>query len=122
MIIAVLLFSMILVLCVYESMSVKRLCKIKSEEIDRCEALYSEDREACIKATNTFLKEWEKKQIKLVLFINHAAVDEISIEATRLPALAENADTGDFYACCSLIRRSLDVMKNDQRITLDSFY
>lgn len=121
-IIAIFLLIVVLFVCGFENIFINRFCEKKQEEINDCREVFYSDRNLCEKKTETFKKEWDKKQITLIMFINHSIVDDITKESTRLPSFVKTADEGEFFAACDLIERALEQMKDDQRITIDSFY
>ena len=50
------------------------------------------------KATETY---WIATEQKVTLFVDHKSVDEIGAAVSRLAALAENDDPGEFLSECS---------------------
>ncbi len=99
---------------------INKTIKKETEQLEKCKTSFQNGENE--KNAEEFKKEWDTLHGKLALFVNHGLLDGISSEATALPVYAKEKESADFYACIAKIERFFEQIKDEERITPESFY
>lgn len=109
---AIILFSVFAV-CIVSHIYVKKAC---AETIENIENYYNKKISADVLESN-----WKKQKEKMELFVNHGFLDDISMNIGQLTIdNAENKD--EFFIAYKNILTDLQLIKEDQKLAMHSFY
>lgn len=69
----------------------------------------------------TLKSNWKNQKDKLEFFVNHGLLDDISIYIGEL-TIEETLNEDDFFTTLNNIETSLELIKDEQKLALHSFY
>ena len=64
-------------------------------------------------SSTAFLRQWERTENQLVLYVNHEKLERISQTAAQLPALARYGDYSSFYSQVDLLLCQLEGLREN---------
>ena len=71
--------------------------------------------------SDTLEKNWERQKEKLGIFVNHGLLDDISMSSGKL-TLYDTRSDNRFYEAYRDIQTTLEMIKEEQKLGLHSFY
>ena len=121
-IIAVSFIVLLFAFCLLETEKTDTMCDNMENRISVISNLYENGSQDTMEKCEKLKKEWAKEKKTAVFFINHSFVDEITDKVYTLPAFVKTGSDDMFFSNIASIKKVLSQIKEDSRLTADSFY
>lgn len=120
---ATVLLAIIIIICVVSNYTANKAIKNAKSEINKCEQLYkASEFDKAKDCAKKFRKGWIKSNKIVSAYTNHCPLDDITKLSGILPAAIKEKDDFQFYSSISQIKTALDIIYEEQSLTLQSLY
>lgn len=108
--------------CVTGSIAVGKTYSEFKNKTEECGKIYAADPEGAAELIKEIKKDWEDRENRLSLFVNHEIADDISVALSRAASYAESKCDAAFYAELAAAKTELHQMIEDQKISAHSIF
>ena len=109
--------------CIIGHKTAKSECDKTRKQLKDCEAAFiNGDYNEAIKIANTIKKDWENREEKLAIFVNHTFLDQISDNLAELPFYANEQNKNYGLSKISGTEKLLKHIEEHQKLMPESFY
>lgn len=113
----------ILLGCIWGHYVTDDVCNITDTELKECEQAYKNGSfDKAQELAKKLQKEWEDREEKLSLFVNHSFLDEISENLAQIPYFANPQSANLGLAKISYTKHLLKHIEEHQSLIPESFY
>lgn len=114
---------LIIVGCFVGHGTAKKECDATRNQLHDCEAAFeNNDFEKAIKIAEKIKKNWESREEKLAIFVNHSFLDQISDNLAELPFYANEQNKSYGLSKISATKKLLKHIEEHQKLIPESFY
>ena len=121
-IIAVSLIVLLFAFCLLETEKINTICDDMENRVAVISALYENGDAYTKEKCEELKKTWERDSKKAAFFINHGYIEQLTDSISILPVFAVTNSDDMFYANTESIKKVLNQIRNDSRLSADSFY
>lgn len=114
---------LIIVGCIIGYDTAKKECDATRKQLKECKtAFINNDFEKAINISKEIKKDWENREEKLAIFVNHTFLDQISDNLAELPFYANEQNKSYGLSKISGTEKLLKHIEEHQKLIPESFY